>query len=386
MIRAEEIIFNDNSFKVSDNRKSLKNKKKASPKMDNVKGKDKKGELKEKGKKENGSISKEEVGFLSYLVKSYSKVKTKDKLKKGEVEEKKKDIKKNRGKPGVEKRFKEANIKGDLKGKEEGAKQVFNNKKIEPEKIFSELYKEKEAQKIEGIKNFETFKKTVNSKSEKRKAPQVKKESELNEAIKLNENEEKSIKFKKILKEKRVETSKIEEIKVNHTTKEIKFEPLRNERIEKPAQKESISKANPIEAIAKMIQIKKPEGTRIFRLHLEPPELGKVYIQLTFTKDKKVEMKIYVEKGEVKDYFVHNISNLKGELKSMGFEFEKPQIYTMGEFTAGDNESFNGSGERERERRGRGETISGSPFEEKEVQEEYVVVMENLREKINIMV
>ncbi len=385
MMRAEEIIFNDNSFKVSNDQKNFKNKKKGLQKTDSIKGKDKKEELKGKGKKEKETISKEEVGFLSYLLKSYSKVKTKDKLKKGELEGEKVDIKKNKGKLEVKKRFKKTNIRGDVKGKED-AKQVFNNKKIEPEKIFSELYKEKEAQKIEGIKNFETFTKTTNSKSEKRKAPQMKKEPEPKETIKLNETDEKSVKFKKILKDKRVETSKIEEIKVDHTTKEIKFEPLKSGEIDKTNQKENISKTNPIEAIAKMVQIKKPEGTRIFRLHLEPPELGKVYIQLTFTKDKKVEMKIYVEKGEVKDYFVHNISNLKGELKSMGFEFEKTQIYTMGEFTASNNDSFNGSSKRERERRGRKEAISGSPLEEREIQEEYVVVMENLRDKINIMV
>ncbi len=384
MIRGEVLLIKDNK---NETPQRLENKKyKNKPKS--LKKKSKENEIaKANNKKEKENkvkkLSKDEVSFISYLVKSYGKIKKEDNTNNKKQSIKKKIIEMKK----IRNHIKNDELKGIVKNKLEGKiKEKINSSKNESlKKLSIENSIETKSENIS--KKSTIFLKEINTSSRKIKQKKEKNlNTEDNQLLTIKNNKENK-ESEAILNHKKISIKKIETINIDHKTKEVRFE-----KIEIKGQKENIETKsrvqteNPVEQIGKLIQVKRPQGTRIFRLHLEPPELGKVYIQLTFTKDKKVDMKIYVEKGEVKEYFVHNISNLKNDLKAMGFDFEKPQIFTMAEFSAGDNRKGQTKDEEE-SRNNKFEKVKiDTPFEDKDLKEEYIIVMDGLSEKVNIMV
>lgn len=343
---------------------------------DNLKGKrtNKKGKLAKKDKtntkeiknKKNGKLSPDEKDFLAMLVHLYLK-KEPVKNKKGintvsKVDGEKKIRIRKMVKEKATKNDKNAKVKKDvnlqaeklLKGKEKYSR--TNNEKIALEKIMP------------SNKNRKT-----NNKKIKEKAPEIKNSKESDVKLELQNKKEKA-------KLDKAKVSKIEEIKISPNTKEIKIENLKitNPKGETP----TVRKSNLVEEVARIIQNTNPEGSKIFRIHLEPPDLGKIYIQLTFSQDKKMDMKVYVQKPEVQHYLNSGIDTLKTNIENIGLKFDTPVIQTLSEFNSGEK----GDG-KDKE----GETQKKIKFkvymegkESSDYYEEYIGVMDYLSGKVDI--
>ncbi len=181
----------------------------------------------------------------------------------------------------------------------------------------------------------------------------------------------------------KIDVSKIENIKVDSQNREIKIDLIKNGDIKQSDKKGAASKSTMIDEIVNLVKTGDSSGNKIFRIHLEPPELGKVYIQLSFSTDKKLEMKIYVQKTDVQHYIASGMEHLKTSVENLGFKFDNPIIQTMSEFNAGTNQK---EGKNEKPKKLRFKVLSSTPFKDNELREEYLQVMDYLQGRVDIRV
>lgn len=178
----------------------------------------------------------------------------------------------------------------------------------------------------------------------------------------------------------KAKVSKVEEIKISPDTKEIKFENLKPEKPK--VNNVEVRKSNLIEEVARIVQNTTPKGNKIFRIHIEPPELGKMYIQLSFSQDKKMDMKIYVQKPEVQHYLNSGIETLKTNIENIGLKFDTPVIQTLSEFNSGEKGNEKGK-EGESQKKIKFRVFTDSK-ENSEYYEEYIGVMDYLSGRVDI--
>ncbi len=323
-----------------------------------------KGIREDKGSKKNGKLEKDEKNFLALLVHHYLKKETISKGKKSEkVKKIKNDIEKKIGESKV--RVKKENLKGKEIKKAENSEVALKLVKGRGKKVKADVEKIA-VDKIMGEKNVKKTKKKAGSKREVKELDNIK-------------SEEKVVSKKKLDPEK-AKVAKVEEIKISSETREIKFE---NFKINKPkTEGTKINRANLVEEVAKIIQNTTPKGNRIFRIHLEPPELGKIYIQLSFSNDKKMDMKIYVQKPEVQHYLNSGIETLKTNIENLGLKFDLPIIQTLSEFNSG--EKGDGNGKEEGNQKKIKFKLYTEGKESPEYYEEYIGVMDYLSGRVDI--
>ncbi len=314
--------------------------------------------------KKNGKLEKDEKNFLALLVHHYLK---KEVISKGQKSEKvkkmKSDVKKKVEEPKV--KVKQENLKGkDIKKTEsdEVALKLVKGKgkkvKVEVEKVAVD--------KIIGEKNVKKTKKKTGSEKEVKELDNIK-------------SKEKVVSKRKLDLEK-VKVSKVEEIKISPETREIKFENFKM--IKPKSESTQLNRANLVEEVAKIIQNTMPKGNRVFRIHLEPPDLGKIYIQLSFSNDKKMDMKVYVQKPEVQHYLNSGIETLKTNIENLGLKFDLPIIQTLSEFNSG--EKGDGNGKEEGNQKKIKFKLYTEGKENPEYNEEYIGVMDYLSGRVDI--
>ncbi len=357
-----QIILTNNDFKKQDIQSVKGGKKKTGKKNRAAKH----NAIKKKGikNKKDGKLSFDEKNFLAILVHHF--------LKKEGVN--KKSVRKMENGKDEKKVKVKKTVKSEIKkGKINRAKDNIN---LHAEKL---------------MKNREKFSKTKSAKValEKfipEKARGKVKKNGINKKIseiknsKENEFKTELINNKKKGEVSRAKVSKIEEIKISPNTKEIKFENFKPEKPE--VNKAEVRKSNLIEEVARIVQNTTPKGSKIFRIHIEPPELGKMYIQLSFSQDKKMDMKIYVQKPEVQHYLNSGIETLKTNIENLGLKFDLPVIQTLSEFNSGEKGNEKGKeGESQKKIKFR---LFREGKENSEYYEEYIGVMDYLSGRVDI--
>jgi flagellar hook-length control protein FliK len=359
---SSQIIISDSSSKqISESQIKGKN-------LNNVKNKHRKKMINNiKGKeKEKKGLTKEEKNFLALLVQNMLEIKKMNK----------KGMKNIKGKQtGGEKLRKNIKNNKNLKIKEEGKeiktkktdKATFNLIKNKDKKVKGDIQKIA----LDNLKNGDIKGKNSNKKNIE-KTPDIKTDI-------LKGGKEKS-KFEKV----NPDVSKVEQIKINPQTKEVKLELIKQGNIKQNSNKAGVNKSSIIDEIVNIVQNNNSKGSKIFRIHLDPPDLGKVYIKLTFSTDKKLDMKIYVQKTDVQHYLNSGIEHLKTSVENLGFKFDNPVIQTMSEFNAG-SENRDGKEKGEKMKKIRFKVVS-SPFDDNELKEEYLQVMDYLSGRVDIRV
>ncbi len=359
-----QLILSNNDFK-DQGIQNIKSKK--SP--GNINKKDRKANIKkEEGVKKNRKLGSDEKNFLAILVHQYLK----KEINAGRKITNNREIKKSDKNVKVKRMSKIINNKGNkVRIKSDKIKE-----KVHPENLFKEKekYSKVKSEKIalEKIIPQNRNKKTKKTNINNKKA-----------GLKDTANNEVSLKIVKEQEKssvRKAKVSKVEEIKISPDTKEIKFE---NFKPEKPkVNNVEVRKSNLIEEVARIVQNTTPKGNKIFRIHIEPPELGKMYIQLSFSQDKKMDMKIYVQKPEVQHFLNSGIETLKTNIENLGLKFDLPVIQTLSEFNSGEKGNEKGK-EGESQKKIKFRVFTDSK-ENSEYYEEYIGVMDYLSGRVDI--
>lgn len=358
MSLSQRILLDNSSKKMSDNqfkKENIEKIKKNKNKINNIKEK-------EKPQKE---LNKEEKNFLTLLVQNMLEIKKTGK-KKGNININGKQNKSEKTGKIIQK-GKRLNIKSEGKEikTEDTDKATFNLIKNKDKKVKGDV------QKI-ALNNL----KKSDTRGNQAKINDSGKTSDIKSDIQ-NQGKEK-IKIKK----SNPDVSKIEQIKISPQTKEVKLELVKQGNIKQNTKNTGVNKSSVMDEIVNIVRNVDSKGSKVFRIHLEPPELGKVYIQLTFSEDKKLDMKIYVQKNDVHHYLNSGIEHLKNSVENLGFKFDNPIIQTMSEFNAG-SKNRDGRQKGERMKKIRFKVVS-SQFDDTELKDEYLQVMDYLSGRVDI--
>ncbi len=126
-------------------------------------------------------------------------------------------------------------------------------------------------------------------------------------------------------------------------TNEIKLDKTSNTRqILEQYQEISDKILNKVDNVIKYMATK---GTEAVSIRLQPPELGKIHIELTI-KDNSINAKINTENIAVKEVILTNIDQLKAGIENNGFNINKLDVEIGGfkNFLSNDSQSFNKKG------------------------------------------
>lgn len=195
--------------------------------------------------------------------------------------------------------------------------------------------------------------------------------------------QEKSEPLKAVVSEKSVTTSQVEQVLINPQSREVQIVPLSTKGTNASASREVPTQTPILNEIVDLVQNTEPSGQKVFRIHLDPPELGKLYIQLSFSSDKRVEVKMYAQNPEIQSSLLLNSDQLKSTIDQLGFRSEIPVIASFSDMP----KESNGEGKDSGENRG-----SKTSFrivragQEKDLHDEYTATMETLAGRIDLRV
>ncbi|HPB54495.1 MAG TPA: flagellar hook-length control protein FliK [Candidatus Aminicenantes bacterium] len=197
--------------------------------------------------------------------------------------------------------------------------------------------------------------------------------------------QEKSEPLKAVVSEKSVTTSQVEQVLINPQSREVQIVPLstKGTNASASASREVPAQTPILNEIVDLVQNTEPSGQKVFRIHLDPPELGKLYIQLSFSSDKRVEVKMYAQNPEIQSSLLLNSDQLKSTIDQLGFRSEIPVIASFSDMP----KESNGEGKDSGENRG-----SKTSFrivrtgQEKDLHDEYTATMETLAGRIDLRV
>lgn len=128
-------------------------------------------------------------------------------------------------------------------------------------------------------------------------------------------------------------------------TNEIKLDKTANTRqILEQYQEISDKILNKVDNVIRYMATK---GTEAVSIRLQPPELGKIHIELN-VKDNTINAKINTENIAVKEVILTNIDQLKAGIENNGFNINKLDVEIGGfkNFLTNDSQSFNKKGKK----------------------------------------